>query len=200
MPAIREVKVDIDELLRGSPVTDETITTATAQLIVQCRNTLGEGIIYDDRSESVLWTDIMGCTLHKLQLNYEQPTTACASTYEMPRKVGSIGLLMNTTSMTTPTTPINVHHQLDSLPLLLAWEDGFQLYDIESERALSERSVGEDVNPAKGPTRLNDGRVDRTGQRFICGGYYGTFGLAGRDLFSCPRYIEFCTRVTLHFR
>lgn len=48
---------------------------------------------------------------------------------------------------------------------LVAWEDGFQLYDIEGGRALSRMSRGEVV-----PLRLNDGRVDPTGTRFVCGG------------------------------
>ena len=63
----------------------------------------------------------------------------------------------------------------DFLPLLIAWDDGFQLYDVENEKGLSERSIGEDVNPEKGSTRLNDGRTDPSGQRFVCGGYYGTY-------------------------
>jgi len=56
---------------------------------------------------------------------------------------------------------------------IFAWEDGFQLYDATNGVALSKMSKGEDVNPNKLPTRLNDGRVDPTGKRFICGGYHG---------------------------
>lgn len=172
MPAIRETRVDLEALLEGPAATpgvggddDDNnnnmmdSNAVTAQLVVPCHNILGEGIIYDDRSEAVMWTDIMASSLHKLELSSK--SNARFATYEMPRKVGSIGLLNATVAA-------------DSLPILCAWEDGFQIYDVEHERGLSEKSVGEDVNPAKGPTRLNDGRTDPTGRRFICGGYYGT--------------------------
>jgi L-arabinonolactonase len=56
---------------------------------------------------------------------------------------------------------------------LVAWEDGFQLYDFVENRALSEMSHGECVNPGGLPDRLNDGRVDPTGIRFVCGGCAG---------------------------
>ena len=44
---------------------------------------------------------------------------------------------------------------------------------VAKQTELSEMSAGEDVNPHKGATRLNDGRVDRAGRRFVCGGFYG---------------------------
>lgn len=160
MPAIREVQVDgVDELLDGPPATVDN-NAVTATLLIRCRNVLGEGVIYDDQTGCVLWTDILGITLHRLELNQGEGVRARSSTYEMPRKVGSFGLL-------------RVPKRSDFLPLLMAWDDGFQLYDLENEKSLSERSIGEDVNPAKGPTRLNDGRTDPTGRRFVCGGYYG---------------------------
>lgn len=162
MPAIREVQVDgVDELLDGPPANPEN-NAVTATLLIRCHNVLGEGVIYDEQTGCLLWADILGMTLHKLELNEGKGIRARSSTYEMPRKVGSFGLLQ------APKRP-------DFLPLLIAWEDGFQLYDLESEKGLSEKSIGEDVNPAKGPTRLNDGRTDPTGRRFVCGGYFGMF-------------------------
>ena len=38
---------------------------------------------------------------------------------------------------------------------------------------MSKYSVGEAVNPNQLPTRLNDGKCCPSGERFICGGYYG---------------------------
>ena len=161
MPAIDERILEGDTLavLLTSPtaVTPED-SSVQAQLLWRCFDDLGEGIVWDERTSSLLWTDINGCRLHKLDLKNGR-----ASTYEVSRCVGSLGLL------STAGTA-------ESLPLLLAWKDGFQLYDLEKEKALSEMSTGEPVNPEKGKTRLNDGRVDPTGCRFVCGGYYGTQG------------------------
>jgi L-arabinonolactonase len=56
---------------------------------------------------------------------------------------------------------------------LMAWEDGFQIYNVETNQPWSEMSVGEPVNPLGLPDRLNDGRCDPTGKRFICGGCAG---------------------------
>jgi L-arabinonolactonase len=58
----------------------------------------------------------------------------------------------------------------------VAWEDGFQLYDLEGRKPLSPMSDGEVVNRSGLPNRLNDGRVDPTGKRFICGGCTGLPG------------------------
>lgn len=159
MPAIQEVKVDLNELLEG-PVAAATQEGAavSAKLILPCGNELGEGIIYDSATECVLWTDILECSLYKLDLNQ-----GLTSKYEMPKKVASLGLIAAE------------QHRSDIFPILCAWEDGFQLYDVENEKPLSEKSTGEDVNPAKGPTRLNDGRTDPSGSRFICGGFYGRY-------------------------
>eukprot|EP00977_Amphora_coffeiformis_P025567 scaffold20489_cov159-Amphora_coffeaeformis.AAC.5 len=160
MPAIQEIQVDLTELLQGPAIATAQDSAVSAKLIVPCRNVLGEGIIYNPSTECVLWTDIMGYCLYKLDLN-EGQGRLCK--FEMPKKVGSIGLVATE------------QQQADTLPILCAWEDGFQLYDVENERGLSEKSTGEDVNPAKGPTRLNDGKTDPTGARFICGGYYGEY-------------------------
>jgi sugar lactone lactonase YvrE len=82
--------------------------------------------------------------------------------YELPKQLCSFGLLQ-----------AEPEDDESSLPLLCAWEDSFQLFDVAQQKALSGMSIGEEVNPAKLPTRLNDGRVDPAGQRYICGGYYG---------------------------
>eukprot|EP00540_Astrosyne_radiata_P008116 CAMPEP_0116837944 /NCGR_PEP_ID=MMETSP0418-20121206/8937_1 /TAXON_ID=1158023 /ORGANISM="Astrosyne radiata, Strain 13vi08-1A" /LENGTH=238 /DNA_ID=CAMNT_0004467889 /DNA_START=61 /DNA_END=777 /DNA_ORIENTATION=- len=51
--------------------------------------------------------------------------------------------------------------------------------------ALSEMSEGECVNPAGLPTRLNDGRCDREGKRFICGGCNGFMPGVTLKLYRC---------------
>ena len=85
---------------------------------------------------------------------------------------------------------------------LCAFEDGFQLCrlvpsdssvttsELSSEVQvqdwmLSEPSMGEAVNPLERPSRLNDGRCDPTGKRFICGGYYGGEPTVFMKVFKC---------------
>lgn len=74
-----------------------------------------------------------------------------------------------------------------TLPLLCAFEDCFQLYDVEQEKVLSSPSTGENVNPFKGPTRLNDGRVDPSGKRFVSGGFNGDLEDISTKVFSCSQ-------------
>ena len=57
------------------------------------------------------------------------------------------------------------------------------MYDVVTDTELSPMSQGPDVNPAKGTSRLNDGRVDPMGRRFICGGYYGELSQVTMQLF-----------------
>ena len=135
-----------------SPITrDNSPPSIEAKLILDCKCILGECVLYDDAKDSILWTDIYGKQLHKLDLN-----SGTHWVHSVPKMLGAFALLPK-----------------DKDGFLCAWEDGFQYYDIEGCKALSKMSLGEEVNPKKLPTRLNDGRVDPTGKRFICGGYYG---------------------------
>lgn len=163
-----EETIDLTELLSPSTEDQSDVVSydrATAMLLVDCHNLLGEGILFDDRTNTVLWTDILSAQFHTLSLNFSEPSQCLHTVHDVPKKLGSFGLLQ--------------HHDGSSnnegltLPVLCAWEDGFQLFDVYQNKALSEMSIGEDVNPCKGFTRLNDGRVDPTGRRFICGGFYG---------------------------
>lgn len=155
-----EREIDLTEILKGKTLLPDDSEYVEALLLVDDHCLLGEGIIFDDRKHTVLWSDILGKKFHALQLNYTEPTKVIYRTYDLPKMLGSFGLLDS-----EPTS--------SELPLLCAWEDGFQLYDIAKQQALSEMSEGEAVNPEKLPSRLNDGRVAPEGQRFICGGYYG---------------------------
>lgn len=160
MPQQDERKIDLQELLHGQlPEVDAREDFVTAARIVDCRCLLGEGVLFDDRTSSVLWTDLLGLKLHRLILDYQNPSTLTYMTYPVPKKLCSFGLLQTTSNET-------------ELPLLCAWEDGFQLYDLAAGRPLSETSEGVVVNPNKGGTRLNDGRTDPQGRRFVCGGFF----------------------------
>jgi L-arabinonolactonase len=145
-------------MLHGPPATlNEDQVSVTARLVVDYRCRLGECVLWDDRTNSVLFTSILDQTFHKLQLN-SNPTTADLQTYQLPRMLCAFGLLENDSS--------NAY--------LLTWEDGFQLYNLEENVALSDMSVGEVVDPLGLPDRLNDGQCDPTGNYFIYGGHTGS--------------------------
>jgi sugar lactone lactonase YvrE len=172
-----------------------------AGLVVDCRCQLGECVLYDDARNAVLWTDIYDHSLHELHLGHDvddidsapaSSALSSSSSYQvhrnLPKQLCSFGLVDCAPTATTAAAA----DKSSSPPLLLlcAWEDGFQLYDMTHHMALSKYSRpkiyapnkegghydSDDavvVNPLGRPTRLNDGRTDRTGTRFVCGGYYG---------------------------
>ena len=105
----------------------------------------------------------MGKRLHKLSLE-----DGATKSFELPKMMGSFALL-----------------EKGAKGYLCAWEDSFQIYDVESKKGLSAISQGEPVNPDGLPTRLNDGRCDRTGKNFICGGYYGDIKGKEMKVYKC---------------
>jgi L-arabinonolactonase len=68
---------------------------------------------------------------------------------------------------------------------LCGWQDGFQLYHVGKDKAVSDYSEGPPVNPQGLPSRLNDGRCDPTGERFICGGFHGNDEKVRVKVYSC---------------
>lgn len=162
--------VDLTEFLSPSSKDQNdslgaSVDHVTATLVLDCHNLLGEGILFDDRTNTVVWTDILSSKFHSLSLNYSDPCQALHTVYDLPKKLGSFGLIQHNSGTSNDNDR--------TLPVLCAWEDGFQIFDVYQSKELSEMSVGEDVNPLKGFSRLNDGRVDPSGRRFICGGFYG---------------------------
>ncbi|WP_262695717.1 SMP-30/gluconolactonase/LRE family protein [Kordiimonas aquimaris] len=104
-------------------------------------NELGEGIQWRGSDQTVWWTDILGCTLYRL----EWPTKKLTS-YEMPEPLGSFAFT-------------------DSHEVIIAgFATGFAFYDLE-KRALQWLHR---LKFLTGEGRLNDGRADRQG-RFWCG-------------------------------
>lgn len=141
-------------------------TSVEATLLADTHCQLGECIIYDDIKDAILWTDIYGKQFYKLSLSGEKE--GVVETSNLPSMLCAFGLL-----------------QEGGRGYICAWENGFQLYNLETNTALSQTSVGEDVTPAKLPTRLNDGRVAPDGQRFICGGYFGEDDSVKMKVFKC---------------
>ena len=130
-------------------------TSAVATLILDTQSELGEGIVYDDLKKEVVWCDILGSQFHRLVLE-----TGKHAAYPLPLKIGSLGLLLS------PSTKYDGAY-------LIAWENGFQIVNPSTMEKLTRPSAGESVNPHGLPTRLNDGRCDPLGKRYICGGYFG---------------------------
>ena len=104
-------------------------------------NTLGEGVLWDDRTGRVLWTDIQERRLYR----YE-PKRRQLDQFDVPERLGSFGLIEGDER------------------LVAAFESGFAFYHPESG-ALQwiERPPHAAHN-----VRFNDGRVDRSG-RFWAG-------------------------------
>lgn len=162
--------VDLSSLLEAASNKAEACDFVEARLLLDCRCDLGEGIIYDDRKNCLLWTDINHKRFHKLDLT--DVTCATHTVYDLPKMLGSFGLLDT---------------ESKSLPLLCAWEDCFQLYDMDLQKPLSAESKGESVNPFKRGSRLNDGRVEPHGNRFLSGGHNGGVPEIKMKVFQCEQ-------------
>ena len=108
---------------------------------VSVGNTLGEGVTWDSRNQTLWWTDIQEKRLYRLQWPSQS-----IRIFELPDRLASFGFTS------------------DEDRLITAFADGFYLFSPESgERELV--SLIEADNPA---TRMNEGRLDRQG-RFWAG-------------------------------
>jgi sugar lactone lactonase YvrE len=120
----------------------------TAELYVDCRCTLGEGIVWDARRRALLWTDIEGASLW-------MHGAAGSRSWRVPDRLGSFALCA-------------------SGRVLLALAKGLFLADIDGTdgRELDVRQL-ESIETDMPRTRTNDGRTDRSGN-FV----FGTFNEA----------------------
>lgn len=104
---------------------------------VECRNTLGEGVLWDEQTSTAIWTDIEGRALYRSRFPFED-----YERFPAPERIGCIGLLQ----------------EGPRGELAAAFESGFALYGMESGH------VQWIHRPAIPPgSRFNDGRVDREG-------------------------------------
>jgi L-arabinonolactonase len=109
--------------------------------IFRSGNIVGEGILWDARSQVLWWTDIQGRCLHRF--DWQRGATEIIST---PDRVGSFGLMANRDEF------------------IVAFAKGIAIYDpISKSTEVLENQDG--VEPG---IRFNDGRVDRQG-RFWAG-------------------------------
>ena len=129
----------------------ELITTINAE----CE--LGEGIVYDDSSDALLWTDIEGKCLHIYEIE-----SGSYSAQTLPWRLGSFGLSER------------------GGVVIAAFEQGIAFYDWRNDDVCWVQQVEEDL----AYTRFNDGRVDRAGQ-FCAGTMVEDEG--ARDLLDGPK-------------
>ena len=122
------------------------MTALAAQLLVDCKNQLGECVLWNASEERVYWTDVYGCRLHSCKPDGSEHTTRA-----LPEKLGSFAFDPDGN-------------------LLLALASGLFRYHLQSGQCDRLTSF----EPELEPTRLNDGRCDRAG-RFIVGGCHQGF-------------------------
>jgi L-arabinonolactonase len=116
----------------------------TAELVIDCRNHHGEGVVWSAEHSLLMWTDIHGKALWTLD-----PVTQEAHSHALPERLACFALRRG---------------QAWSR-ILAAFADGFALYDVLT----GERQDLARFEADKPGTRLNDGRTDPAG-RFIAGG------------------------------
>ncbi|MCW9034930.1 MAG: SMP-30/gluconolactonase/LRE family protein [Rhodospirillales bacterium] len=121
------------------------MTELQAQLLVDCKNNLGEGVQWSVPDQRVYWTDINWNKLYSCDEDGGDVVIV-----ETPERLGSFAF--------DPKGKI-----------LAAFETGLFRFDPVTGQADRLSTFEPDIEN----TRLNDGRCDRDG-RFICGGYNET--------------------------
>ncbi|WP_307178137.1 SMP-30/gluconolactonase/LRE family protein [Duganella sp. Root1480D1] len=111
------------------------------ELIVDAQNALGECILWCDRTQSLLWTDILGRKLWR-----HRPSSGETKQWDMPERLASFALTASESR------------------LLLGLEGRLAWFDFATGEVMTIVEVEADV----AGTRLNDGRCDRQG-RFVFG-------------------------------
>jgi sugar lactone lactonase YvrE len=112
----------------------------TAELLVDARATIGEGPVWDDRSQRLLWVDISAGRVHWLD-----PTTGKQVSLEVGQPVGAVGLAADG-------------------GLVAALRDGFALFP-QGRSTISQLLP---VERSLTGNRMNDGKCDHRG-RFWAG-------------------------------
>jgi L-arabinonolactonase len=115
-----------------------------AELVVDCRNAHGEGILWSHEHGLLMWTDINGERIWTFE-----PRSNDARSYPTPGRVGCFAPRQG-----RPFTQ-----------LIAAFADAFALLDLSTGK----RELIACFEPELPATRLNDGRTDRAG-RLIAGG------------------------------
>ncbi len=139
---VKSVKdVEICRNLEGSsPVNLEVLCR-------DCNTELGEGLVWDEESNSLWFLDINGKRIFQMKWG-----TDVLNSWSLPKYAGSFVIVSGTGEKSLPR-------------LLMAFEEGFYYYNIST----GEREAIPSPYVQEEGRRLNDGRCDRQG-RFVCGG------------------------------
>jgi L-arabinonolactonase len=115
---------------------------AEPQVVLDCRNNLGESVVWDDRTQHLWWVNI-----HEAQIWSWAPFAGKEpNVFQLDERVGAIALR-------------------EKGGIAAALQSGFALFDP----ATGAVEKVADIEAHLSTTRLNDGRVDPAG-RFVCGG------------------------------
>jgi L-arabinonolactonase len=117
------------------------MTTSTASLLIDGKHLLGEGVLWCQRSQCLLWTDILGATLWR-----HRPASGETESWTMPEPLATFALTADDDKL------------LLGLASQLAW------FNFSSKAITPICQVEADLPH----TRINDGRCDRAG-RFVFG-------------------------------
>lgn len=113
------------------------------KMIVDARNQLGECVLWCERTGRVLWTDILGATLHA-----HHPASGATQSWPMPERLACFALTESDER------------------LLLGLASQLAFFDFSSGAITPIAPVEEGLS-----TRLNDGRCDRQGN-FVFGTFH----------------------------
>lgn len=121
-------------------------STPLAQLVVDSRCTLGEGVLWCERERAVLWTDI-----HAARLWRYRPHSGEVRSWRLPDRLGSFALC-------------------ESGRLLLALAKEIHIADLSADESgdVLHTQALTSVEPGQAHLRSNDGRADRAGN-FVFG-------------------------------
>ena len=114
------------------------------QLLVDCKNHLGEGPVWDVGNDRLYWVNSTGCEIWSCRADGSE-----VRTWYVPTYIGSMALRENGGAV-------------------LALADGFSFYDFDSQQVIPVANPLSD----KPEYRFNDGKADRAGRFFAgCMGY-----------------------------
>jgi sugar lactone lactonase YvrE len=116
------------------------MNTLKAECIIDAKALLGEGPVWDEKLEELIWLDIEGYKLHRYR-----PKDGDTLEYKLKQKAGA-------------AVPA------EDGSWILAMQDGFYRFDLETGQA----NLILQTNEPEGLTRLNDGKCDPSG-RFWAG-------------------------------
>lgn len=110
------------------------------ELLVDGRNNLGEGPLWDVREQRLYWIDSLGRRIFRIDANGQD-----LREWEVPGDIGSMALR-------------------EGGGAILSLHNGFHSFDFDTGRS----TLIHNPHPGQDAVRLNDGKVDRRG-RFVAG-------------------------------